>query len=130
MVIDTSAVVATLLGEPMAARLTAALNADALRLMSAATLVECALVLEGRHGAAGRQALDDFVADLAVEIVPLDAVQAELAREAFRRFGKGLHPAGLNYGDEFAYALAKARGEPLLFDGDDFARTDIASATT
>ena len=128
MVIDTSAVVAILAGEPDAGRLEAALDQDPLRLMSAATLVECAFVLEGRQGAAGRHALDEFVSNLAVEIVALDAGHAELAREAFRRYGKGRHPAGLNYGDVFAYSLAKARGEPLLFSGNDFARTDVASA--
>jgi ribonuclease VapC len=68
------------------------------------------------------------VAGLSFEIVAVDAEQAELARAAFRRFGKGRHPAALNYGDVFAYALAKARGEPVLFSGNGFARTDIARA--
>ncbi len=128
MVIDTSAVVAVLLEEEGFERFDAALDADPVRLMSAATLVECTLVLEGRLGEEGRAALDAFVGELGIEIVPFDAAQAEAARKVFRRFGKGRHKAGLNFGDCFSYALAKVAGEPLLFKGEDFGRTDVAAA--
>jgi ribonuclease VapC len=90
--------------------------------------VECTCVIEGSKRAAGRADLERFLREAAVEIAPVTADQAEIAGEVFRRFGKGRHPAGLNIGDTFAYALAKATGEPLLFKGDDFGLTDVASA--
>jgi ribonuclease VapC len=90
--------------------------------------VETTLVIEGRKRDAGRADLDLFLSEAEVEIVPVTLEQVELACEAFRRYGRGRHPAGLNFGDVFAYALAKVTGEPLLFKGEDFAKTDIASA--
>ena len=130
MVIDTSAIVAVLFGEPDAARFEAAMVRADRRLISAATRVELSCVVEGRKGNAGRVDLDAFLTLLAPEIVALTSAQADIAVEAFRRFGKGRHKAGLNIGDCFAYALARHAGEPLLFKGGDFAYTDIPSALT
>lgn len=126
MVVDTSALVALLGMEPEATRLATALEADPSRLISAATLVETGLVIEARYGAAGAQELDLLVAKAGLIIEAVTAEQADVAREAWRRFGKGRHSAGLNYGDCFSYALARTTGEPLLFKGDDFSQTDIA----
>jgi ribonuclease VapC len=128
MVIDTSAIVAILADEPERTRFVQMIAADEVRLLSAVSRVECTCVIEGRKRAAGRANLELFLREAAIEIAPVSADQAGIACEAFRRFGRGRHPAGLNIGDIFAYALAKATGEPLLFKGDDFARTDIASA--
>jgi ribonuclease VapC len=96
--------------------------------ISAASFVEASMVIEARFGAAGLQDLDLLVSKADIEIASVDAEQALIARRAFSRFGNGRHPAGLNFGDCFAYALAEARGEPLLFKGIDFAQTDIESA--
>jgi len=101
-----------------------------LRRLSAANLLEAAIVIEARKGEAGSRELDLLMYRSGIEIVAVDRDQVETARLAWRRFGKGRHPAALNYGDCFAYALAKTRGLPLLFRGDDFARTDIAPAIT
>lgn len=128
MVIDTSAILAILLNEPEAPDFERRIAADPVRLISAATLVEATIVIEARLGDAGGRELDLWFHRLDIETVPVDAEQAEMARRAWRRFGKGRHPAGLNYGDCFAYALAATRGEPLLFKGDDFSRTDLAAA--
>ena len=125
MVLDSSAVIAILLDEPERAEFNRRTEAAAPRLISAVTLAETAMVIEKRRGEAGGRELDLLLHRADVEIVPFDADQAELARTAFRRYGKGRHPAGLNFGDCLAYALAKATGEPLLFKGDDFAQTDI-----
>lgn len=126
MVIDTSALVALLNMEPEAARLAAALEADPVRLISAATVLEAGLVIESRYGPDGARELDLLLAKAAVRIEAVSAEQAELAREAWRRYGKGRHPAGLNFGDCFSYALSRSSGEALLFKGDDFVHTDIA----
>jgi ribonuclease VapC len=128
MLLDTSAVVAIPSNEPERERLVALIGGSANRRISAANRVEATLVIEGRKRDAGRADLDLFLAEAEVEIVPVTLEQIEIACHAFRRYGKGRHPAALNFGDLFAYALAKATGEPLLFKGDDFARTDIASA--
>lgn len=128
MILDTSAVVAVLKGEPEAERLIAALEDDPVRRMSAASLVEAAIVMQARYGDAGEREVDVFVQRSRVDIVPVTEEQTDLARGAFRRFGKGRHPAGLNYGDCFAYALATALGEPLLFIGEDFSKTDVVQA--
>jgi ribonuclease VapC len=128
MVIDTSAIVAILSNEPERERFIGLIEAAPIRRLSAASRVEATLVVEGRKRDAGRADLDLFLHEGEVEIVPVTREQVELACDAFRRFGKGRHPAGLNFGDVFAYALARVTGEPLLFKGDDFARTDIASA--
>jgi ribonuclease VapC len=128
MVIDTSALIAVLLSDPLAPRLVTAIEAASPRLLSATNLLEAAMVIESRKGEIGGRELDLLLYRSAVEVVPVDHDQAEIARTAWRQFGKGRHPAGLNYGDCFAYALAKARRLPLLFQGDDFARTDIEAA--
>lgn len=128
MVIDTSALVAILLDEPERRAFNEKIEADPRRLVSAVTFVETALVIETRVGEAGGRELDLFLHRANVETVPVDVDQAEIARRAFRRYGRGRHPAGLNFGDCFAYALVKTTGEPLLFKGDDFGRTDIVAA--
>lgn len=133
MVADTSAVVA-ILGEPDADRYLAAIRQAPRIAMSALTVYETRIVLSGRiRGAqsAPAGALDEFEGWLAierVEIAPFDADQAVLAHQTYLRFGKGFHPAALNLVDCAAYALATSRGEPLLFKGNDFARTDVVSA--
>ncbi len=125
MVIDSSAIVAVLLNEKNAAQIAYAIEAASQRLLSAANLLEASIVIESRKGEAGGRELDLLLYRAAIEVVAVDQDQAETARIAWRRFGKGRHPAGLNYGDCFAYALAKSRGLPLLFQGDDFSQTDI-----
>jgi ribonuclease VapC len=130
MVIDTSAVAAVLFDEPDHRRYADAIEAATTRLISAVTRVELALVVEGRKGEAGRGRLERFLALVGADVVSVTAQHAELAIEAFRRFGKGRHPAGLNIGDCFAYALAKATDQPLLFKGADFAKTDVRPALT
>jgi ribonuclease VapC len=127
MVIDTSAVVALLNDEADAERYEIAIAEAEEAAMSAATALECSLVLEGRYGVVGAQKLDVLLAEQGIIIVAFDAEQLAIARAAFRRFGRGRHPAQLNFGDCFAYALAKQLGQPLLFKGGDFVQTDIAS---
>ena len=124
MVIDTSALVAIVFGEPAAGNLAAAIEADPTRLMSAASFVEAAIVVEARKGPVGARELDLALYRSKIDLVPFDAAQAALAREAYQRYGKGRHPAGLNICDCYAYALAAATGEALLFVGEDFPRTD------
>jgi ribonuclease VapC len=111
--------------EPESARLAAAMEADAHRLISAATVVEAGVVIESRYGSAGGRELDLFIVKASLSIEVVTAHHAEVAREAWRRHGKGRHSAGLNFGACFSYALAKVMGEPLLFKGDDFTHTDI-----
>jgi ribonuclease VapC len=125
MVLDTSAIIALLLRERMADRLTAAIEADTTRLVSAATVVEAAMVVLGRYGEAGDPQLDRLLRSIGAEIVPVTEEQVVLAREAAIRFGRGRHEAALNFGDCFSYALAVALGEPLLFVGSDFPKTDV-----
>jgi ribonuclease VapC len=125
MVLDTSAVLAILLNEPEIDPFSIAIESDPVRLLSAASLVEASMVIEARYGEVGRRELDLLLQTIGVEIVALDAHQAEVARHAFRTFGKGRHAAGLNFGDCFSYALSQVAGEPLLFKGDDFSKTDI-----
>ncbi|TLZ37170.1 MAG: type II toxin-antitoxin system VapC family toxin [Gammaproteobacteria bacterium] len=127
MVVDTSALIALLGMEAEAARVAAALESEATRLISAATVVETGLVIESRYGAQGARELDLLIAKAELSIQPVTAEQAEVAREAWRRYGKGRHPAGLNFGDCFSYALARTSGEPLLFKGDAFIHTDITA---
>ncbi len=127
MVIDASVLAAILFDEPERADFTRKIGADDVRLISAATLVETALVVESRKGALGGSQLDLFIHEIGLDVVPFDAAQAELARHAWRVYGKGNHAAGLNMGDCFSYALAKATGEGLLYKGDDFAQTDITA---
>jgi ribonuclease VapC len=125
LVIDTSALMAVLLDEPDSARCIDAMTTDAPLLISAASLAEAEIVA-GRRGA--RAALDQLMARLKPEVVPVTAVEARLVADAYDRWGKGVHPASLNFGDCFAYALARARNCPLLFVGGDFARTDVTRA--
>jgi ribonuclease VapC len=127
MVIDTSALIALLLGEPDAHGVARAIEAGSPRLLSAANLLETSLVIESRKGEAGGRELDLLLYRSGIEVVTVDRDQAETARAAWRRFGKGRHPAALNYGDCFAYALARSRRLPLLFRGNDFSQTDIDS---
>jgi len=126
IVIDSSVFVATIAQEPEAERLNRALGLAAGRLLSAGNYMECAIVAETRFD--GRATLNEWLRRRRIAVVPVDREMAEAAADAFRRFGKGRHPAKLNYGDCFAYALARARVLPLLYKGDDFALTDIASA--
>ena len=128
MVIDTSALIAILLNEPEALPFASAIAADSRRLLSAASALETGIVIEARKGPSGGREFDLLLHRARVEVVPLTAAQVEIARDAWRRFGRGNHPAGLNFGDCCAYALSKSSGEPLLFKGRDFGRTDIRSA--
>ena len=128
MIIDTSAVLAVLFGEPDAGRYEEAIAAAWPRRMSVVALLEAAMVVEGRGGAAAGQELDTLLERSEIELAPATPEHANAARRAWRRFGKGNHPAALNFGDCFAYALAKTAGEPLLFKGEDFSRTDIEAA--
>jgi ribonuclease VapC len=102
-----------------------AIKADPVRLISAMTKLEAGIVMVARHGIEAELEVDELIRDLGITIVPLDEHQANLAREAFARYGRGRHPAGLNFGDCAAYALAKMEPEPLLFKGSDFGATDI-----
>jgi ribonuclease VapC len=128
MVIDSSAILAILLDEPERAAFDHAIAMDPLRLISAMSRVEAGMVIDSRKGAAGRNLLDTFLRMAGAEIVAVTSDQAELALEAFRRFGRGRHRAALNIGDCFAYAAARATGQRLLFKGDDFVHTDVPSA--
>jgi ribonuclease VapC len=125
MVIDSSAIIAVLLNEANATQIAEAIDSGSQRLLSAASLLEASIVIESRKGEAAGRELDLLIYRAAIEVVAVDQDQAEIARIAWRRYGKGRHPAGLNYGDCFSYALARSRGLPLLFQGEDFSRTDI-----
>jgi ribonuclease VapC len=118
-----------LLNEENAATMAQAIDRGAPCLLSAANLLEASMVIESRKGEAGGHELDLLLYRARIEVVAVDQDQAEIARLAWRRFGKGRHPAGLNYGDCFAYALAKSRRATLLFTGSDFVRTDIERVT-
>ena len=126
MVLDTSALLGILLDEPGAEELREAVESDPVRLLSAASLLETAIVISARYGDAGERELDLLLYKASLQIVSVDADQVEIARSAYRRFGKGRHAAGLNFGDCFAYALSKVSGEPLLLKGKDFGHTDVA----
>ena len=128
MVIDTSALIAILLNEAETEAFAKAIAADPKRLISAFNLLETAIVIEAKKGEAGGIELDLLLHRARIETVAISAEQVELARTAWRVYGKGNHPAGLNIGDCCAYALAKYSGEPLLFKDGDFSLTDIPSA--
>lgn len=128
MVIDTSAVVAILTNEDGAEQLEDAIDRDTARLMSVASVLETAIVLESRFGEAGAREWDLLIQRLSIDIRPVDFDQLEWARFASRTYGRGRHAAELNFGDCFSYALAKITGEPLLYTGADFAQTDLVSA--
>ena len=125
MVIDTSALIAILLGEPETEFFVRVLADDPKKMISAFNALESAIVIEAKKGEAGGRELDLLMHRARIEIIPLNGDQVELALTAWRKYGKGNHPAGLNIGDCCAYALAKYSGEPLLFKGKDFSRTDI-----
>jgi ribonuclease VapC len=128
MVIDTSALVAMLTDEPDAELFEARVADDPVRTMSTASYLETAIMIESRFGESGRRELDLWLHRASVSLVAVDADQAEVARAAYRRYGKGRHRAGLSYGDCFSYALARVSGQPLLFKGDDFGHTDVVAA--
>ena len=125
MVVDTSALLAILQDEPERRSFNEALESADSRLMSVATLVEISIIIESRYGAEGLRDLDLLIERAGIELVSVDVEQARAARSAYSRFGKGRHPAALNFGDCFSYALARVLGEPLLFKGDDFSQTDL-----
>ena len=128
MIVDSSAVLAVLYREPDAERYERVIAESPNCRMSVANMLEASIVLEGRGGAAAGHELDVFLESAAIELAPVTVEHAEAARRAWRRFGKGNHPAALNFGDCFAYALANVTGEPLLFKGEDFSQTDIEAA--
>ena len=125
MVLDTSAVLAILQDEPERRKFSEALEIAEVRSMSAASFVESSMIIESRYGSDGVRDLDLLIAKALIALEAVDVEQAHLARQAFRQYGKGRHPAGLNFGDCFSYALARSRAEPLLFTGKDFSQTDI-----
>jgi ribonuclease VapC len=129
VVVDTSVLIAILLDEAEAERLAHAIAGDPNRLVSAFTVLEAGVVLEARKGEAAGRELDLLLHRARIDQVPFTAGQAESARLAWRRFGRGRHNAGLNLGDCVAYALARETGEPLLFKGSDFGKTDVTPAT-
>lgn len=128
MIVDTSAVLAILFGEPDANHYETAIARATRCRMSVANVVEATIVVESRVGPSGGDQLDILVERSPIELVAVTPEHAQAARGAWRRFGKGNHPAGLNFGDCFAYALARTTEEPLLFKGADFALTDIEPA--
>jgi ribonuclease VapC len=129
MIIDTSALVAVLDQELEAERIVRTLASAPERILSAANLVEVGIVTQARRGDDGARDLDLLLAKLRVDIAVVTANQADIARKAFRRYGRGRHAANLNFGDCFAYALAKDTSAPLLFKGDDFGQTDVMVAS-
>ena len=128
MIIDTSALAAIFFGEPDAARYVHAIEQAEASRISAVSFVELSMVIESQLGVAALRQCDVFLRRASIDIEPVSTEQAHIARQAFSDFGKGRHPAALNLGDCFAYALAKSRREPLLFKGRDFRRTDIVPA--
>jgi len=128
IVVDTSAIVAALSGETERTRVNDALAGASVALMSAANYLECSIVLAARFGDDGVHDLRLYLHEAGVEIVAVDRDQADIAFDAWTRYGKGRHAAELNFGDCFAYALASLRAAPLLFVGEDFERTDVAVA--
>ncbi len=127
MVVDSSAVLAVLLGEPDADLYADALARPGRRYMSSVSRLEAAVVAEARKGAIGARAFSRLMAACGMEVIAFDSGLSEIALDAWRRFGKGRHPAGLNLGDCASYALAKLLDEPLLFKGEDFRSTDLAA---
>lgn len=125
LVVDTSAAVAVILSEPGAEELAGHLEDALTRMMPAAIRVELGIVIEARLGPAGQDVVDRFLRDAKIDIVSVDADLAARAISGWRRYGKGRHPAALNFGDCFTYALAERTGRPVLCTGDDFAATDI-----
>ncbi len=129
MVIDTSAILTILFEEKESRVFAEAISRDPKRIISAGTILELMIVIEARKGEIGGRELDLLLHHAKIDVVPFDGEQAEIAREAWRRYGKGNHAAALNFGDCFAYALSKQSGEPLLFKGNDFSKTDVLAVT-
>lgn len=125
MVIDTSALLAILQNEPERRKFNEAIEAAETRSLSTASFLETSMIVEARYGAEGVRDLDLLIAKAKVSLIPVDEDQAHFARQGFQKFGKGRHPAGLNYGDCFSYALARSLGQPLLFKANDFSQTDV-----
>lgn len=128
MVLDTSAIIAILFGEPEQQQFIDKIQSASSRLLSAVSFVESSIVLVRELDWNGIEDLDQLIRKAEIDVVSVDREQALAARQAYRRFGKGPHPAGLNFGDCFAYALSQTSGEPLLFKGNDFHHTDVAAA--
>ena len=128
IVVDASALAAIFFMEPDAPKFLQALQQTPHAWMSAANYLEVAIIIDNRHAPEQMADLDLFLAEAELEIVPVTAGQARVARDAYRRFGRDNHPAGLNFGDCLAYALAKERDLPLLFKGEDFPQTDLRPA--
>jgi len=128
VIVDTSVIIAILRDEPDAAKIREVLARLQVRRMSAVSYVEAGVVVDSNRNPVLSRRLDDLLRDVQIEVEPVTLNQAHIAREAYRDFGKGRHRAGLNFGDCFAYALAKEKGESLLFKGDDFCHTDVEPA--
>ena len=129
MIVDASAIVAILRSEAEAETFRRLISRTDPERLSAASYLEVGIVVDRSGDPTATRAVDDFLTRAAITIEPVTAAQAHIAREAYRDYGKGSgHPAGLNFGDCFAYALARDKGEPMLFKGADFAKTDIRSA--
>lgn len=130
MVIDSSAIFAILFFEPEAEKFSSAIADDLVRLISAASLTECMIVIEAKKGEFASRELDLLIYKTNIDVVSFTKEQSEIAIQAWRQYGKGRNPASLNMGDCFSYALAKISNEPLLFKGDDFSKTDIKKVFT
>ena len=128
MVIDSSAIIAILLGETEAKAFSFAISEAKIKLMSTFSVLESSIVIESKKGEMGKCELDFFIFKAGIETVPFDKSQMETAITAWGKYGKGRHPAGLNIGDCCSYALSIVSGEPMLFKGDDFNKTDITIA--
>jgi len=129
MIVDSSAIIAVLRNEPEAVSIIEALQRESTCRMSAVTYVEAGIVTDSNRNPILSRRFDDLLRDVGIRVESVTPEQARIARQAYRDFGKGRHKAGLNFGDCFAYALAKEMDEPLLFKGDDFRHTDIEAAT-
>lgn len=127
MIIDSSALFAILLQEPEAERIVRAIALDPIRLMAAPTWLEISMGVFLRVGEEGLRSLDLLIAKYHIEVVAMTPRHAEIARRAFKQYRKGFHPARLNFGDCIVYGLAKESGEPLLFKGEDFSKTDLVA---
>lgn len=127
MVIDSSALIAILLDEPERLPFSNAIERDSVRFMAAPTLLETVMILSAKKGDDALRELDYAIVKMRVEVIPFGYDEQQIAQKAFLMYGKGRHPAALNYGDCMSYAAATVRGEPLLFKGEDFSRTDISA---
>lgn len=125
MVLDSSAILTILMGEPERRAFNEAIESAETNLLSVASFVEISIVIEARHGAEGLRDFDLFIERAGIELISVDVEQGRAARHAYALYGKGRHPAGLNYGDCFAYALARVLAQPLLYKGTDFSLTDV-----